>query len=266
MTTTAPEAPAQAIPDTVDDPAPRRRRARRMRRRWPLRLVVFGVLALVVLGVFGWLLSWQSPVPVRTVIVTGAAIDKQAEVKAAAAIVDGTPIRDLDVTGITDRVAAVPGIESVDVILERPSTIDLQVVQRVPFAVTGADGRWTIVDRNGQPITDAGGKRPALPVVSTPGSAAPIPALHALAALPPDLRTKIKTAAVDAQGAVTLTMGSGVTIAWGLPGADALKARAVAAVLQYHPTGIDVSVPQRPALTGQLDLPKRLQAPVDPLQ
>ena len=261
MTTLSAPAQSTTEPAGPADPGPRRRRP-----RLKVRLVIFAVLAVVIAGVFAWLLSWQSPVPVRTVTVTGAAPDKQAEVKAAAAIVEGTPIRDLAVDQIVSRVGSVPGIEGVEVVLQRPWTIDLAVEQRVPFAVTGSAGQWTVVDRRGQPITQSAARPAALPQVTTAGAAGPAGALAALAALPPELRAKVRTAAVDAPGTITLTLNSGVVVAWGLPGQEAAKAKAVVAVSSYKPTRIDVSVPQRPALSGPLKLPQRNQQQEEPVQ
>lgn len=254
--------PESPTPPATDEPTAGPSRRRRFR---SVRWVVFSLIAVAIVAVFGWLLSWQSPVPVRTVTVTGAAPDKQVEVKQAAGIGEGTPIRDLDVAGIAQRVSAIPGIENVEVVLQRPWTIELAVVQRVPFAVTGSADQWTIVDRRGQPITPSSTRPAALPLVTTAEAVPPRGALAALAALPPEMRAKVRTAAVDAQGSITLTLGSGVTILWGLPGQDAAKAKAVVAVTGYKPHRIDVSVPQRPALSGTLDLPRRNQAAAEPL-
>lgn len=251
---------------TVDDPPraearPRRGRRRRLLRRIPVRFVVFGVLAVAVAGVMAWLLSWWSPVPVRDVTVSGAEPEKAAEILAAAAIDPGTPIRDVDVAGITERVAAVPGIETAHLELSRPWTVVVAVVERFPFAVVATPGTtpgtsgWVVVDAAGAPIRETGQKPPKLPVVEPADQ--PGPALTAMSALAPDLRAEVKKAAVDNAGAVTLTLKSGTVIRWGRPGDDLDKAQAVAVLLQYQPEGINVSVPQRPALEGQLQLPKK---------
>lgn len=262
-------------PPTTDSGAERRRRrlpVGRLLRRVPLRFVVFAVLAVAVAGVLAWLLSWWSPVPIRDVSVKGAEPEKTAEILAAAGIETGTPIRELDVEGITERVAALPGIESAQLVLSRPWTIVVDVVERFPFAVIepaatpgqqapAAGGRWVVIDAAGVPIREAGQKPQRLPVVEPADQ--PGPALTALAALAPEIRDQVRKATVDEAGAVTLMLKSGTTVQWGRPGEDDAKAQAVAVLLQYQPQGINVSVPSRPALKGDLTLPKKNQPQPD---
>lgn len=235
-----------------DGPPPPARR----RRRLPVRFIVFGVLAVSVLAALAWMLSWYSPVPVREVTITGAAPDKQSEVMAAAGIADGTPIKDIDVAGVTERIAAVPGIESVDVVLQRPFTVDLQVRQRFPFAATQTPTGWLILDQQGEAITESPTKPEPLPPVSAEDGNVR-PAVAAVSALPPDARAKVKEAVVTADGSITITLVNGISVLWGTQGDDELKGQSVAGLLAFKPEQINVSVPQRPALTGALDLPKQ---------
>ncbi len=246
--------------DAADQaPTPRSRR-----RRIPVRFIVFGVLAIGVAVAFAWLLSWYSPIPVRDVMVTGAEPEKESEVVAAAGIAPGTSIRDIDVAGVTERVTAIAGIESVDIVLDRPFTIDLRVVERVPFAVGETAAGWVVLDQSGAVITDVADRPEKLPQVTAPDGNVR-PATVALAALPEDVRSRAKSAVVAADGVVTITIGPGVTVNWGTSGQDELKGQTVAQLLVFKPEGINVSVPQRPALTGDLDLPKENRLPEESL-
>ena len=211
------------------------------RRRIPLRFIVFGVLVLLVGVAFVWLLSWYSPVPVREVTVTGAGPGKQNEVIAAAGITDGTAIRNIDAAAVTERVAAVPGIESVEVVLQRPFTIDLQVSQRFPFAVMAVGDAWVVLDEQGQAINEGAVRPPGLPQVGSLDGASVVPGV----------------VAVTKTGDVVIQLTGGVTIDWGATGQDELKGLTVAQLLQYKPKQINVSVPQRPALSGELTVPKQ---------
>lgn len=237
----------------------------RVRRRFPVRFIVFGVLALLVGAAFVWLLSWYSPVPVREVTVTGAVPAKQAEVIAAAGIVDGTAIRDVDVAAVTERVSKVPGIQSVEVILQRPFTIDLQVSQRFPFAVTQVGDAWVVLDQQGQTISQTPTRPNGLPQVAGQDGASVVPGVLAVAALPADIRKSIKAVLVGKAGNVGILLTDGVSIEWGTTGQDGLKGVTVARLLQYKPKRINVSVPERPALSGSLTLPKQNRPQVDPL-
>lgn len=246
--------PTMAPDDTTEGP--------RRRRRVPVRFIVFGVLALLVGVAFVWLLSWYSPVPVREVTVTGAVPTKQNEVIAAAGITDGTAIRDVDVAAVTERVAAVPGIESVDVVLQRPFTIDLQVSQRFPFAVAAGGSGWIVLDQQGQPISEGPGRPAGLPQVAAAEGGSVVPGVVAVAALPPEVRKSVKSVLVSKSGVVAIQLAGGVTIVWGTTGQDGLKGLTVARLLQYKPKQINVSVPERPALSGALTLPKQNRPPV----
>lgn len=245
MTTT--EAPVTPTPTS----SPRRRKV-------PIKIGVFAVLAVALLAGFAWLLSWYSPVPVRAVTVSGASPAKEAEILAAAGIGTGTAIRDIDRTGITDRVAAVPGIETVDVILQRPFTVDLVVLERVPFAVAQGPTGWIILDQRGDTISEQPDRPADLPAVTGPDARAGV---AALAAMSPELRGQVKDTTVAPDGRITMTLAGGTTVAWGPAGEDGLKAQVVEQLLRYRPATISVAVPQRPAVTGELDLPKENRLP-----
>ena len=227
-------------------------------RRVPIRFVMFAVLAVAALVALAWLQSWYSPVPVRSVTVSGPTAAKQAEVLEAAAITEGTPIREIDTAAVTERVAALPGIESVDIVLQRPWTVDLQVVERIPFAVAGGPDRWVIVDTQGAVISEATARPEELPLLNSPGPDY-APAVAALRGWPEDERSAIKSVDTAADGSMTIVLKNGVPVEWGLPGQDELKAAAAVQLLQFKPKKINVSVPERPAVTGALDLPKENQ-------
>lgn len=241
-------------------PGKRRRRERGRQSRVSGRVVFFGVLAAAVGGLLAWLLSWWSPVPIREVVVTGTAGDAQASVLTAAAIPMGTPLRELDRAAIEQRVGSLPGVDTVRLEIARPWTVVVSVVERFPFAVVAKGDRWTVIDAGGAEINDQDHKPPGLPIVAEVVDRTPV--LQALQALPPQLRQKVRKGGMDKDGDVILTTKSGIEIRWGLPGPeDATKAQAAAVLLQYRPEKIDVSVPERPALAGELTLPKQNRAP-----
>ena len=228
------------------------------RRRIPVKLVVFAVLAVVVLIGFAWLLSWHSPVPVRAVTVTGASPAKQAEILSAAGISTGTAIRDVDTAGVAERVVAVPGIETVDVVLQRPFTVDLVVLERVPFAATQSTTGWVVLDQRGDVISEQPDRPQGLPAVTGPDARAGV---IALAAMSPELRSRVKDTTVSPTGEIAMTLNDGTAVEWGRTGEDVLKARVVEQLLVYAPKSVSVVVPQRPAVTGDLDLPKENRLP-----
>lgn len=248
----------------VEEPTEHERRrtlpAAGRRPRVPGRVVFFVAFAAAVAGLLAWLLSWWSPVPIRAVTVTGATGDTRDAILAAAGITTGTPLKELDTAAIEQRVGALPGIDTVRLEIERPWTVVIDVLERFPFAVVAKGDQWTVIDATGAGINDQDRKPPGLPVVAEVPDRTPV--LSALQALPAHLREKIQKGTIDKAGDVVLTMKSGVEILWGLPGDDdATKAQAVAVLLQYKPEKVDVSVPERPALSGELSLPKQNTAP-----
>ncbi len=243
---------------STDTPTTTPLQAPRPRRRVPVRLVVFAVLAVVVVVAFAWLLSWYSPVPVRAVTVTGASPAKQAEILTAAGISTGTAIRDIDTTGVTERVVAVPGVEAVDVVLQRPFTVDLVVLERVPFAATQSATGWVVLDQRGDVISEQPDRPQGLPAVTGPDARAGV---VALAAMSPELRGRVKDTTVSPTGDIAMALDDGTAVDWGRTGEDELKARVVQQLLAYAPKSVSVAVPQRPAVTGDLDLPKENRLP-----
>lgn len=234
------------------------------RRRLPVRFVVFTILAVTIVAALVWMLSWYSPVPVRQVVVSGAAPDKQAEVLAAAAITDGTAIRDVDTQGAVDRIRAVPGIQDVEIVLQRPFTIDVRVSQRFPFAVTQVGQNWVVLDQQGRTISEGPERPQGLPAIAVQDGGSAADGVAAVGGLPPEIRATIKDVLVTSDGHIGVSLASGVTVDWGRAGQDELKGQTVAQLLAYKPKVINVSVPERPALTGDLDLPKANQLQPDP--
>lgn len=229
------------------------------RRKIPVKLIVFAVLTFALVVGFAWLLSWYSPVSVRSVTVTGAASPaKESEILTAAGIQTGTAIRDVDRAGVAERVGAVPGVEAVDVILQRPFTVDLVVLERVPFALTQGPVGWIVLDERGDAISEQPDRPGELPAVTGPD---PRAGVVALAAMSPELRSEVKDTTVAPDGQITMTLARGTTVEWGQTGEDSLKAQVVEQLLRYRPATISVAVPQRPAVTGELDLPKENRLP-----
>lgn len=231
------------------------------RRRFSVRRsrVIAVVVALVVVTAsLGWLLSWQSPVPVREVVVSGAVPETAAEVEAAAGIRLGTPLREVDAAGALERVQQVEGIDGASLQLRRPWTVVVLVQERVPFAVAAAGDLWTVLDNRGQPIRQVEKRPRRLPElpqsdVTNPGL------LAALTALDPRLQGKVATLTVAPTGAVELQMRNGATVDWGAPEEHEEKARVLAALMPLEAERYSVVVPQRPAVGGDVVLPKRNQ-------
>ncbi len=219
--------------------AARRRRVQESRARRNIRrLLVLIVVAAAVGGVY-WLL--RSPLlDVDEVVVDGADRAPVVELLADAGVVAGTPLIDVDVDEVTDRLLADPWIETVAVTRSWSGTVSVSIVERVPVAwvrgssggaVAAADG--TILERpsdppNGLPMVEALG----LDLDQTATDAVVTDTLRLLDALAPQVLTVTSLAVVDGQ--VEGRIGHYV-VRIGRPGPPAEKAAALMAVIDSAP-------------------------------
>jgi cell division protein FtsQ len=241
--------PRAAAPVT---PLPSRRRDGRSTRRRAL-LWLAGLVAIAALVAF----LWAGPLlSVRTVRVDGVAGLPAGQVQEAAGIAVGTPLLQVDVAGAAARVARIPQVADVEVTRGWPSSVVITVVERTPLAVVESAGRRTLVDAEGVLFDTITGDPPAGVVrleVADPGPGDPSTeaALSAVAALPPELRTRVVSASDEDEGAdVRLRLDDGTEVLWGDGSEPERKATVLVALLKQVEGGavepaetIDVSAP-----------------------
>ena len=185
----------------------------RLRRFVPTRRFVLRWLAVVVLAVcgFSWLLSWWSPVPVRRVTVVGASEDLVAAVKKAAGPLEGQALRDVDVDGITASVVEIPGIQGVDLAIQRPWTVAIVVDERQAFAQVEVENGYELVDSSGDTVRTSAKKMKRVPLlVGEPGPR--VTALAILNQLPASLTRKLRSVSSGEDGRTELTLRGGTVV------------------------------------------------------
>ncbi|MDP4014846.1 MAG: cell division protein FtsQ/DivIB [Candidatus Nanopelagicales bacterium] len=230
-------------------------------KRSRLRLAIYASLLALALVAIGWLGSWNSPIPVREVVVEGSDEASKAEILQVAALREGTRINEVDTDGIAERVVAISGIEQVDVEISRPWSIVIRVVQRHPFAVVAMDEGYSVIDEFGDEIRTARGAPKRLPVAQGDSEQMPL-LLSILGELPEDFRRGIASAQIDKGGYAVLKLRQGgATVIWGSASQAEEKLAVLAALLPRKAKTYNVSVPERPAMTGSLDLPKENREP-----
>ena len=158
--------------------------ARRQRRR-VLRLGISAVTAVVLIGFGGWGLSSNAParlaakageaadwamisagLTVREVKLTGRTWANQSDIVAALGLYADQTIFDIDLKGARARLEAMGWIESARVSLRLPSTLEVHIVEREPFALWQVRRRLVLIDRAGETILRKGlGRFTYLPVV-----------------------------------------------------------------------------------------------------
>ena len=195
----------------------------------------------------GWVLLASPLLAVRTVDVSGAELLTPAQVRAAAAVADGTPLARVDTGAVVRRLRALRPVADVHVSRSWPRTLEVRVEER--RAVAGLVGKngVTLVDADGVPFAPAL-RLPAGTVrlqVPRPGPTDPTTraALQVLRDLPATLRTPLRIVRAGSPSSVTLVLSGGRQVMWGGVGDTDLKVQATVALLKMPGRVFDVSRP-----------------------
>jgi cell division protein FtsQ len=222
---------------------------RRLRDLLPRSAGPYWLAVLVAVGIGGlvWLFGFTAVFGVKAVDVTGAPIAGADQIRAVAAVADGTPLARVDTDAVADRVRSVASVASVDVSRSWPSTLTIAVTERVPVAVVARDGVFFVVDREGVVFNQVA-QRPEGVVdltVANPGPDDPttLAALRVLAALTPELRAQTVAVAADSPYAIRLQLREDRQVLWGDAEHNERKATVATSLLGVDASTIDVSAP-----------------------
>ncbi|MEV0681345.1 FtsQ-type POTRA domain-containing protein [Actinosynnema sp. NPDC050436] len=232
-------------------PAQRRRPSRRgpsrravVRRRVVAVLVLASVTAVVCAVWFTPLLG------VREVEVRGTTELTADQVRAAAAIEEGTPLARLDVDAVVGRVRELARVAGVRVERELPGTVRLTVDERTPVAVVQRPDGAHLVDGTGKDYATLARPPAGLPELKAE-PAGHLAAVVVLTGLPEELRREVQVVTATTDADVKLALTAGREIRWG-SSADTPRKAAVAQVLMTRDgTVFDVSSPELPTVSGE---------------
>jgi cell division protein FtsQ len=233
-----------AVPASV-----RRFNERARERRWrAARPWLVGAAGLALVGLAGWLVYATPVLGVRHVAVRGTRALSPDEVRAAAAIRDGTPLASLDLDTVRRRVSALPPVRAATVERDWPWTVQIVVTERSAVGqLRQTGGRYDLIDASGVVFRTV----PVDPGLPTLKLAAPDPAdpttkaaLQVLAALTPKLRVALVALVADSPARIRLELRDNRLVIWGDATENADKAQAATRLLGYPGTVIDVSAPQ----------------------
>ncbi len=225
-------------------------RAQRVR-RW-----LVGLLTVVVLLGLAWVVGFSSALDTRTVAVTGADPADAEQVERIAAQEIGTPLVRVDGDDVARRITEeVPGAAHVSVDAGWPHTLNVKVTSRVPALAVRHDGDgYRLLDLEGVVIRTVSSAPKGVPAVSADGKAEVSghgvrAALGMLAAMPPDLRSKVADVSVDEADQISFRLG-GSTVVWGDGSSPDVKVEVIRILLDKKPEVIDVSAPDTPVTRG----------------
>jgi cell division protein FtsQ len=225
-----------------------RRRPGRARGRDPWRTAFFAALALAIAGGAAWALLGSSLLVVRHEQVAGNRLVSAAKVLAAAGIRRGTPLASVNTMAAAHRVDQIAQVRSARVTRSFPDTVVITVRERTPTLAVRAAGGYALIDGSGVTVRWAARKPARMPVLRQPpaqlrGDPGVRAAAAVLARLPRHLRTLVVGVTAPSASAVTLALRDGVTVLWGSPAKDSVKAAEVTVLLRTHARYLDVSDP-----------------------
>jgi cell division protein FtsQ len=154
---------------------------------------------------------------------------------------DGRPLISLPVEQVESQIEQMPWIASASIQKIWPNEVKVSVTERVPVALTPADGGWYVVDASGRVLAQAV-SRPTnlLAIVDAgdiegPGSTLDPrfnDAMAVAALVPVELVAQIEGVIADQDGSVRLAMTSGVIVKMGEATNIPAKYQALATVLR----------------------------------
>jgi cell division protein FtsQ len=207
-------------------------------------------VGLVLIAAAVW---WTPLLGVRSVAVSGERQLTADQVRAAAAVPEGTPMVRLDLLSIQRQVRLLPRVASVRVAREWPSTVRIDITERSPIGyVTESDGTH-LVDVTGMDYATVTAPPHGLPriVLTTvaPADQRTEAVVGVLRALPVQLRSLVVTVTAPTPGSVTLGLTHGRTIRWGSAADSAHKAEVLAPLMTRPGKVYDVSSPELPTVS-----------------
>ncbi|MBE8524349.1 FtsQ-type POTRA domain-containing protein [Amycolatopsis sp. H6(2020)] len=222
-----------------------------IRRRWVALLSVLTVVALV------YLLFFSSMLGVRDVSVSGSRTVPADQIRTVAAVPADKPMLRLSTDEIRDRVAAMPGIATVEVSRSWPNTVEITVTERTAIAFfdsgPGGDGVH-LVDGGGVVFKTVAARPPGLPELKLPKVSADDPVTRAVTAvlgvIPEQLLKQVTTATAKTPASVEFTLANGKIVRWGTAEQTDRKAKVLAALLTQDGKVYDVAAPELPTITS----------------
>jgi cell division protein FtsQ len=234
----------RARPEAV--PTSLRRVYRRVPRPRSTRPWWYAAVAVAVVAALAWVVFGTSTLGVRTVVVSGTRIVSPDQVRAAAAVVPGTPLARVDTGAVAHRVGELAPVDSVAVSRGWPHTLVITVTERTPVATVAMPDGYGLIDAEGV-VFQVLRRRPDLPLVRVtdpgPADATTLAALRVLGALTPELRDRLDSVVADAPGRISLRLRGDRMIVWGDAEQSETKALVATSLLDRPGRTIDVSAP-----------------------
>jgi cell division protein FtsQ len=228
----------------------------------PWRIPAIAFMVVIVLVAAGVTLTRTSVFGARTINVRGTAHLTPSDILRIAGIESGTNVITFDAVAAERRLERDPWIADATITKDLPSTVSIDILERVAVAVVESEGILRLVADDGV-LLEAALPRLAtgLPHIASAEEGAPEPttegiraAALAVAAMTPALRREVDVVSVLADGQLRVDLSSGAHVAYGPAVAVVEKAQALRALLAYAAgqgmtvRSADVRVPSAPTV------------------
>lgn len=135
-----------------------------VRARMAMLSASFGFLALATVAVLlqndakiWWMeTTSEAGLVLADVEISGLKRTKRRDIEAVLDVDTGMPLLAIDLAALQARVEALPWVKEATVNRQLPGNMNIEVTERVPFALSQLDGHVTLIDNDGVTITDRG--------------------------------------------------------------------------------------------------------------
>lgn len=237
--------PDDDLPPSVSGPV------RRPRPRSPWwRRALWGLTAAAVLAGVTWVVAFSPVLGVREVEVRGEALLSETQIRDAAGIAPGTPLVRLGAGGIEARIEALPEVLSARVRVSYPSTVLIEVTERVAVGYRTESSGIRLIDVTGaafRTVDERPAGLPQLPAPPRSGSwsdadeAAALACAQVAAALPGQVRPQVAQVKAESANSVRLTLTDDRTVVWGGAVRNKEKAALLVPLLGREGAEFDIS-------------------------
>jgi cell division protein FtsQ len=195
---------------------------------------------------------------VQTIEIKNRSNTPEPLLRAALGVSVGDPILGFSVSGARDRIESLSWVENVAVERRLPGTIVVDLTERRPFAIWQNQGKFQLIDRNGQTVTNEDvAQFASLPLVvgagAPPFAAALLDALEKL----PDIHDRVAAMVRVGERRWNLQLKNGIIVM--LP-----EGQEDAALQRLHDLQTSQSLLDRPLVFVDLRLKDRLAVRVKP--
>ena len=229
------------------------RRQRLVRWRGWLPWAVGG-LVVVLGGITVWLFYFSSVFAVSGVKVSGADTVPVATITQVAEAPTGTPLVEVDLGAIAERVRTIQAVADAQVTRAWPNQLKIVVTERVPVVVVTDGSNFELVDATGVAFKTVPARPEDLPealVVGTRREVTISSVVKVSAALPETLRAQVKSISAGSPDSITLNLGSKVKVVWGSADDSERKAEVLSVLMKRDASVYDVSAPDLPVTKGE---------------